>query len=156
MAEEDPTPVQWSAYEYPYERKGGDWYWALGIVVVSFAIAAYLFGNMLFGILILVAGFTVALYGAKPPELLHCEVNKRGVKVNNRVYPYGELRSFWVDEETLPPKLILRSEKVLMPHIIIPLGDANGEDIREFLSEKLSEEEMQEPLSHKIAELLGF
>ena len=43
-----------------------------------------------------------------------------------------------------------------MPYIIIPLGDADPETVRNFLLEYLNEEEHSEPLSHKLMEYLGF
>jgi len=148
--------ITWSAPEYEHKDRGADWYIALGVIAISASVASFLLGNMLFGIFILIGMFTLAMYGMKKPDIIDVEINRRGISANNKVYPFRTLDSFWIEEYAKEPKIIVQSEKLLMPYIIIPLGNTDSEEIRDFLIEYLEEEEHAEPLSHKLMDYLGF
>jgi len=150
--------ISWQGYEYTHHEKSSDWFWALGIVALSSAVTAIIFKNILFALLILIGAFTVALFAAKKPHLIHFEVTRRGVSIDDVLYPFTTLESFWIDEDEHGHlSLILKSQRVVMPYIIIPLSEAiEFEDIRNVLLEKLDEEELNEPISHKILEFFGF
>ena len=150
------STISWQGYEYTYHEKSSDWFWALGIVALSSAVTAIIFKNILFALLILIGAFAVALFAAKAPHLIHFEINRRGVAIDNVLYPFNTLESFWIDEDVHGHlSLILKSERVIMPYIIIPLHDETNE-IRNILLGKLKEEELHEPISHKIFEFFGF
>ncbi len=148
--------LTWTAPEYAHEKKSPDWYWALGIIVIALAITSYIIGNILLSFLILIAGFTIALYGTRHPETLECTLNKTGVRVNNTLYPYSSLEAFGVDETRVPAYFVLKSKKTFMPLIAIPIENIDPEDIRVFLEAKLKEEDLHEPVSQRIMEYLGF
>jgi len=150
--------ISWQGYEYTHYEKSSDWFWALGIVALSSAVTAIIFKNILFALLILIGAFTVALFAAKKPHLVHFEVTRRGVSIDDTLYPFTTLESFWIDEdEHGHHTLILKSQRVIMPYIIIPLVESiEFEDMRNTLLTKLEEEELHEPISHKIFEFFGF
>ena len=149
--------LYWETLEYEHKEKSSDWYWALGIIAVSIAITAVILDNVLFAVLILLGTFLAAVFATKKPDVIRCQINDRGVLINRTFYPYRELESFWVEDSFEGgEKLILKSRKTLMPHIIIPIADISPESAREALREFLEEEEMSEPLSQKIMELFGF
>ncbi len=152
----DKEPLVWETYEYEHSEKTPDWFWAFGIVVVTGVIASYLLGNILFAVLIAIGGFTMALLASRHPDEWTCELSSRGLKINNTLYPFSTLESFWVEDDGVTGKIILKSKKTIMPELIIPLEDLDPGYIREFLSTYLEEEEMHEPLSHIIMERLGF
>jgi len=148
--------ITWSALEYEHKEKSADWYWALGVIAVAGSATAFLLGNILLSILIVIGAFTLAMYGRRRPEMMDVKLGKRGVFVNDTLYPYNTLKSFWVEEQDKESKVLIESEKMLMPYIVIPLNDADPDEVREFLFEYLEEEEHSEPLSHKFMEYLGF
>ena len=89
--------------------------------------------------------------------MVEISINQKGITVEKEMYPFATLESFWVesqDEEN--QKILLKSKKLLMPLITIPLEEHHHLDVREFLLQYLPEEEMHEPLSQKIMERLGF
>ena len=149
--------ISWQGYEYDHHEKSSDWFWALGIVALSSAVTA-IFKNILFALLILIGAFTIALFAAKRPHLVHFEITRRGVSIDDILYPFTTLESFWVDEDEHGHlTLILKSQRVVMPYIIIPLAESiEFENVRNILLSKLEEEELQEPISHKILEFFGF
>ncbi len=149
--------IEWDAHEYEHKERSPDWFWAVGIISVSVAIAAIIFGNIIFGILVIIAAFALSLFAKRPPSSLHIVVDEKGVTRGSVRYPFQTLKSFWIDTEHPHKKIILRSEKMFMPLIIVPLGDeVDEEKLHESLSQFLSEEFHTLPFVEKILEYLGF
>ncbi len=148
--------ITWDSHEYHHFEKNADWYWSLGIIAVSIAILCILFNNLLFAAFIIVGAIAGALYAAREPELAHVELRPHGVKVNNIMYTYHSLESFWVEEFEHPEVLILKSKHLLMPYIIVHLSHVHPDDIRVYLRMHLKEVEHHESLIHKLFEYLGF
>ena len=149
--------IDWEEFEYEFFEKGPDWFWALGIISISIAVTAIILNNILFAILILIGSLTLGIYAVRKPELVHYEVNQRGIVIDDRLYPYGSLDSFWVEHGVKKPKLLVVSKKILMPHIIIPLSPEVDTDLlRDYLLDHVDEEERREPISSRIMEYLGF
>ena len=149
--------IEWDAHEYEHKERSPDWFWAVGIISVSLAIASVIFGNIILGILILISVFTLSLFASRPPSTLHVIVDEKGISRGKVRYPYQTLQSFWIDTEHSHKKIILRSEKLLMPLVIVPLGDeVEVEQLYENLSQFLPEEFHSLPLIERILEYLGF
>ncbi|MBI2618292.1 hypothetical protein HYW58_02465 [Candidatus Kaiserbacteria bacterium] len=149
--------ISWQGYEYDHHEKSSDWFWALGIIALSSAVTAVIFKNILFALLIIIGAFVMALFAARRPHMVHFEINKRGIGIDETLYPFKTLESFWIEEDEHGHHvLILKSQRVVMPYIVIPLSDENMEDARNVLLTKLKEEELREPVSHKILEFFGF
>jgi len=51
---------------------------------------------------------------------------------------------------------LIKSDRKLMPLIVMPLPEDHIDDIDDILKEKLEEEHLEEPLFMKILELFGF
>ncbi len=152
----EPT-LKWQAYEHLHREKGPDWYWVLGIIAAGSALMAIVLGNFLFAILIIVAAFALALHATKTPDLISFEINEKGIVIDTTFYPYSSLKSFWLDEEyNLRDTLIVKSSRLFMPYIVIPLEEISPVEVREFLLDFLEEEEMHEPLLQKLVEYFGF
>ncbi len=151
------TYIKWQAPEYEHREKSSDWFWMVGIITIALVFAAILLKNLLFGILAGLAGFSIALYGARKPSVVNFRIGPKGIEIGNKIYDYENLNSFWVNYD--PPRrkdLILESKKAIMPHIVIFLGDADPEEIRQYLLQFLKEVKIEESLTNTIAKLLGF
>jgi hypothetical protein len=151
------TIVRWSAYEHDHVERSSDWFWALGIVAICAALTSILFNDILFGILIILAAFTMALLARTPPELMHFELSDKGVRINGKLHRFGEIISFWVeDEHNGRPLLLIDTIKFLSPNLIIPIEHIDPTLIRAFLKERTKEVHMKEPVAHKVLEFFGF
>jgi hypothetical protein len=149
--------ISWEAPEHQHVDKTSDWYWALGIIAIAAAGASIIFGNMLFGIVILLAAGTMILVAHRQPNLVQYEVSQRGIRVGNTFYPYGTLESFCLDEECYEgPQLIVKSQHLFVPLIILPVPEDHVHDIDDILSLRIREEHLQEPLAHRLLEFFGF
>ena len=154
--------LEWSALEYEEKERSRDWFWALGIIVVTSSIAAIIFGNYFFAVLLLISGLLLGFFAIKKPEMVSYELDEKGLKIKTRLYPYESIKSFWVQTDSagdsaLQPTLFIKSERAFMPILSIPIENKLAENIRSMmLSKNIIEEEMREHLSEKIMEVLGF
>ncbi|OGG58927.1 hypothetical protein A3C89_03510 [Candidatus Kaiserbacteria bacterium RIFCSPHIGHO2_02_FULL_50_50] len=150
--------IEWDALpHFPHER-GDDWYWVLGIVGVSSAIAAFVLGNVLFGILIILGILVIVIYTTLDThEPITYVISQAGVTVNDVTFPYAKLTSFFIDREHRHgPHLLIRKPDGMNELLIIPIPEEHLDDIDETLSYYLPEEHLEEPLSNRILELLGI
>ena len=154
---EHKSPLHWKALEFIYVEKTPDWYWALWIIAISLAIVAFLFKDPILLILIILAAFALSIFAAKRPDMLDCEINHFGIKMQKTLYPFSSIESFWVEE--LPkrePKIILKSKRWFSPYIVIPLGEIDPETVREHLRPELDEKEHHESVLQYLMDYLGF
>lgn len=149
--------MEWDAHEHEHKERSSDWFWAMGIITISVAVVSVIFGNIIFAIFLLTAVFALALFINKVPETVHVIVDERGITRDRIHYPYSTLMTFWIDAEHSHPKILLSSEKIFMPLIVVPLNlDINLEQLAENLSEHLSEKYHTLPFVEKVIEYLGF
>lgn len=149
----DKKIIRWSAEEFEYSEKSVDWFWAVGVVAVGFAILSIFLGNLLFAILITISAFTLSLHAVKKPRSISFEINDEGVIIDKKLYTYNTLESFWIINKE---KIIIKSKKAVVPFLIIPFQNINPKTLREFLIKNLKEEEMSEPFGQVVMEKLGF
>lgn len=149
--------ITWEALEYIPRKRNTEWYVAVSIVTLAIAVTAILFNNVLFAVLIVVGVFALMLYTARAPKRVEFEISARGIRVDDVLYPYSTLDSFWISDATGIPKLLLKSQKFFMPLMTFPLPeDIDSDDIADVLISFLPEVEHQESLSEHLADRLGF
>jgi hypothetical protein len=150
--------LEWDAPEHHYTEKDNDWYWAVGIITLTGAALAFIFGDVIFGILIIVGVFALVVHASKKPEVVHVVINDRGVVFGNTLYPFITLESFWIDAHQEPPKVLLKSTKTFSPYISVYIMEdqVDREKVREILLNYIAETEHHEPLTFKLLERFGF
>lgn len=151
-----PFRIEWDAQEHEHKERSSDWFWAVGIVAISVAATSIILGNTIFGILVLVSTFALALFINRPPENVHVIVDERGITRDKIHYPYSTLESYWLDTDHPHPKILLQSTKPFLPIIVVPIGDADAEKLDETLKEFLPERYHSLPFIERVLELLGF
>lgn len=152
------APLHFQTYEYEPKERSTDWFWAVGIIAAAIAVTAIIFNNVLFGIVVILASFVLSLYAARPPEVIDVVIDDVGVRIHDKLYPYRTLESYWIEEHQRIPKLFIKSQKLLMPYIIVALNidEAEAHEIDEHLSRHLPEVFHGESIFEKILERLGF
>jgi|SRR3989338_2231311 len=161
--------LKWSALEYEEKERSKDWFWALGIIVVTSSITAIIYGNYFFATLLMLSGLLLGFFAIKKPDVVFYELNNKGLKIRTRLYPYENIKSFWVQIDTITPEtdlphqvalkpiFFIKTERVFMPILSIPIDENMAEDIQSImLSKNVPEEEMKEHPSLSIMESLGF
>ena len=155
--ETEKKPIEWEALEYEDREHGPDWFWALGIICISVAVAAVVYKNYLFAILIILAGGTLAMFAVRKPKTVLYSLTREGVAMGDTLHPWRELHSFGIDARRKDEKkLVIRSHKVLTPYIIVPIRGVDEETLRTYLEEKIPDKGHEEPITHVLFEYLGF
>ncbi len=148
--------ITWTAPEHLYTEKKTDWYWSVGIITLALAAVAFIFGNVITGIFVIVAAAALVLHASRPAQIVTYEINDRGIIAGNVLYPFLTLESFWIPHDEFPPKLILKSRKLFMPFIIMYIDEVDPEKVREVMLTYIAETMHREPLLKHVLERLGF
>lgn len=149
--------MEWETYDHENKEKSSDWFWSVGIIVISVAIVLVIFGNIIGAILVVVATFVLALFAKHEPHVVHVVVNEVGISKDRTMYTFSSLDSFWVDDAHPFKKILLKSKKPLMPLIVIPLGDDVDVDrLHRTLSRILDEEYHVLPFIERLLGLCRF
>jgi len=151
-----PALISWNAPEHIHVEKTSDWYWAVGIITLALAAVVFIFGNVVTGILVLVAAVALVLHASRPPRILYHEVNDRGIIVHETLYPFLSLHSFWIPHDEFPAKIIIKSRKLFMPYIVLYIDEIDPEHVREVMLRYIAETEHHEPFLKHVLERLGF
>ncbi|MDO8604489.1 MAG: hypothetical protein Q7K40_03810 [bacterium] len=158
----DDYTISWVAPEHDHHEHSADWYWAVGIISFSLAVAFVILGNMLLSIIIVLGMGTLLAFAKHPPRNLEYQISKKGVRRGTTLYPWDTLESFWIidgkENVRYPhsPKLLLVSKKPLMPHIVITLTEAVIDEVQETLAQMLHEVPQAEPLPDRLMRIIGF
>src|SRR3989344_1648249 len=147
---DDNEKLSWSALEYEEKERSRDWFWALGIIVATSSIASIIYGNFFFAIFVVLGGVLLGFFAIKKPDVISYELNAKGLKIRNRLYPYENIKSFWV-------QVGASGETSVKPILSMPIDETMAEEIHSvMLSNNVEEKEMKEHPSEKIMEVLGF
>lgn len=150
--------IQWEAHPHLPRVRGDDWYWVLGIIGVSSAVAAFILGNVLFGIVIILGALVMMIYAqVETHDPIPYAISPAGITVQSTTYPYTKLESFYINRQHhLGPHLLVNRTEGLDHILVIPIPDEYVDDIDAMIAIYLPEQHIEEPLSHRIMELVGF
>jgi hypothetical protein len=65
MEETSNEKLSWSAPEYEEKERSRDWFWALGIIVATSSIAAIIFNDYFFAVLLILSGILLGFFAVK-------------------------------------------------------------------------------------------
>jgi len=148
---------EWKALEFEKTEKTKSWFIIPGIITIIIGIFALLTENILFLIIIVLAFFIFYIYANKDPLTIKFRINEKGIKIGKKFFDFDELKSFWVFYS--PPEekeLSIRSKKMFIPYIKIPLGNQNPNEIRKYLLKFLPEKRHKESVVDIWMKRIGF
>jgi hypothetical protein len=156
-------PMVWEEYNYLYFPKDKDWKWSVAIISITIALISFMFSNITFGMLILIATVVLLIHAFKEPRVIRFEINTKGVRVNQEFWSFSDIRSFWIEdnrEHHIHSRILFSTNGLLDSLLVIslPLNVTNDQihDIHEELVKILPEERMNESIFQKALEYLGF
>lgn len=155
----DENPVfAWEAPEYEYIEKHPKWYWITGAVLLAIVIYAIITNSILMAITFILIGMLIYIYAEREPRLIRMEINSDGIVADKIMYEHDDLKSFWIfyEIEAGFKVLSLHSQKTFLPHIHIPIGDANPIMIREVLLHYLPEIRQEMTIVDRLSLLIGL
>lgn len=149
--------IEWTAPEHEHYEKTADWYWWSGIIALIFLGIAISQASFLFAILIIISWITVVIHAARPARDIRHAVTERGLVIDNKLYFWKDLNSFWIFyEPPLRKEIILESKKAIMPRMRIQMGESGPMEIREHMLRFLHEREQEDSLIEMLARLARF
>ncbi len=140
-----PAKIEWTALEFTKYKKDKQWFILPALIALVIIIVAILLKNFLLVVLAVLAIFVVYIYALKEPRKIKFSISGKGIQVDKRLYKLEDLRSFWIFYD--PPEIkeiSLRSKKMFMPYIKIPLGNQNPVEARKILLRFLPEKKHRE------------
>lgn len=149
--------IQWQAPEFSYSPKSAAWYFWLFFATVLLLGFAFYTQNYSFGIIILLSFLLVFAWSRKMPRIIDFAITKQGITIDGKLYPFGELESFWIFYE--PPEIkeiSIKSKKKILHYLKMPLEEENPARVRKILIEYLPEIEQEESIFDSLARLLKF
>jgi len=156
-------PMVWEEYNYLYFSKDKDWKWSVAIVSITIALISFMFSNITFGMLVLIATVVLLIHAFKEPSVIRFEINTKGVRVNQEFWSFADIRSFWIEdnrEHHIHSRILFSTNGLLDSLLVIslPLNATNDQihDIHEELVKILPEQRISESIFQKALEYLGF
>jgi hypothetical protein len=149
--------VEWTAPEHEHYEKNADWYWWSALVAVALFATAIWQDSFLFAVIIVIGWIAIVIHAARVPRDIRHAVTERGLVVDNRLYFWKDLGSFWIFyEPPLRKEIILESKKAIMPRMRIQIGESNPTEVREQMMRFLREREQDDSLIEMLARLARF
>ena len=155
---EQTKKFEWDAMEVDHREKTTDWYWILGILVVVSCVLCLISKNYLLAILIVLGGILIAFYANDRPVAVHVEVSEHGIKLNEYLYTFATMKSFWIYvDHKKRNRLSIITGRAVMPERIVTLpDDTEAKTIRQFLLRFMEEKETKPSLIDLIADSVGL
>ena len=148
--------ISWKAPTHVYREKTSDWFWSVGIIALALAAVCFIFGQILTGIFVILATLALVLHASKPAKVVYHEINDRGIVVDDILYPFVSLDSFWIAHDIQPGKILIKSRKTFMPLIVILIDEVDPESVRDVLLRYITETEHHQQFLHNVLEIIGF
>lgn len=151
--------LEWVSYSNEPIERSEDWFWALGAITIFSMVIAFFFGNILLALIIGLGAFSLYKHEKNPADpTLIVKITKQGVQLNNDLFTYEKISSFWVEEENedKPAKLVLHYQRLFVPNIHIPIIGPSPEAVRLLMLKNGEEEKHVETFTEVIFESLGF
>lgn len=160
-----PSPtaqtISWRALEFQKKERHPDWLWYAGLAFGIAAVLSFFYGNIFFGIFLVVAGVVLIVYAIREPKLLDVTLTPEHIDIKIGDLPhttiaYEKIREFSLDETGKPDKLLVRVEGSFVPVISLPLEGVSADSIRTYLNGKIKEGNLRESNSVKLFDRMGF
>jgi len=149
--------LKWTTPEFEYYKNNQNWFIITSVIAVILFLIAIFAKNFLFALLVGISYFLIITYSLKKPDNIKILINPKGVKVNNTLYKFENLSSFWIFYDYPETKeLSLRSKKTIMPYLKIPIGKENPSRIRRILIKYLPEKKHKESVIDNLAKNIRF
>jgi hypothetical protein len=149
--------ITWSIPEYDHKDRSVDWFWGVGIAVfLAFGIALFT-GNYMFGLFILVAGGSLMLFSARPPQNISITIETNGFTMGTESYGWKKVQGFKIKKDNTGAKLIVHIDKKFLPVYTLRLPNELVAQVNENLLKVVPlEEELDESPSMVFMEKIGL
>ena len=154
MVKDAETIVNWEAQEYVARDKNAGWYVGLAVVGLGFAALAVWLQQWTFLALVVVSIVAIVVYSARPPRMLHYSLSSKGLSEGNRLYDFGQFKSFGIFRDDKRFSIVLTPRKRFSPRVTVYFPESQGEQIVDMFGARLPMEEVKMDLLDKLVRFL--
>jgi hypothetical protein len=151
-----PTILSWNAQEFEPKERHPDWVWYAGLLFAIVATISFFYGNIFFGIFLVVAGTVTIIYALRKPKTIPISIEADAISINNEKILFGAITQFWLDETGKEAKLLLLVKTSFIPTLSLPLEGVSVSEVREAIAPYAKEEELRESRSVALFDKIGF
>lgn len=157
MIHDQTKEYEWDAVEFAHREKSTDWYWGLGIAILTGCILSLIAHNYLLAVLLMIGGILLSIYANDRPRSVHVELSARGIKMNDALYTYETLKSFWMyQDHQNHNRLIIVTGRPVMPERIVTLPDTISPlELRNHLLKFMEEKETKPSIIDVLVDAIG-
>ena len=152
----DMEGLSWTALEFEQQDRHPDWLWYAGLAFAIAAALAFFYGNIFFGIFLVIAGVAVIFFAQRNPSTLAITIGEEEISINDERIKWDRVRQFWIDETGKPDKLLLLVKNSFIPTLALPLEGVSIEQVKEAIAPFAKESELRESRSIALFDRLGF
>lgn len=151
----EQQPVRWQATEYIHHDKTALWFVVFSIVVIVFIlIAIFLIKSITFAVLVPVMAAALVVYSYRPPRVIDYTLSRQGLHINDRLYSFGEFKSFGVIRDDGEYSIMLIPIKRFRPGVTVYFPEEVGEAIVDMLGVRLPMQELKLDVVDKLTRKL--
>lgn len=148
--------ISWKTFEFEKKERHPDWIWTAGLAAAIAATLCFFYGNIFFGIFLILAGAMIIIFALREPKELNIVFQEKELMINAEIIDYANIKQFWIDETEKPDKLLLLVKGSFVPIIVLHLEGVSAQDVRTEMLKHAPEQEMRESFGVKVFERLGF
>lgn len=149
--------ISWTAPEFIHYPKDTSWYLTIGLGALILAGVFFWMKNYLGMVVVILTPLVFYLISRGRAKQIKYLLNKEGLSIGEKNYPFEQLKTFWIIEGPLFATLYLETTKKFLPPLTIYLLRVNHQEVREFLKEYLPEQEGKKEIIHdQISRFLRF
>lgn len=152
----DNSVFWWSAEEERNQQQRGLlWYLSITVLAIALIIFAIIQKNYLFLIFIILAVTVYYLMGRQNPKKHIFRINNQGVTINEKTFPYEDVKGFGFFEKLDKEYLIFETSSFAQKYVLAPIKK-DREKILEFLRKHLPEKQYEENFLDTLEDFLKF
>ena len=146
----------WTTYEFEWFPKTNLWYGGLASVTFLLGVVGVVARSYFFVGFVVIASLLFFYYARRVPDLISFSINSEGIRTGKKMYPYRDLKSFWIFDRSGRRELSLETKSMLNPSVLIPLGDVSPGEVEEYLERIIPAEEHMEGMYDRIMRAVGL
>lgn len=158
MPDKNQKIISWQAPEFRHYPKNTGWYItliALSLIVIVFFIIVE--KDVFAAICLALITALIIIFSRQKPEMVRIELNNVGIKFGKLMYPYKQLKYFWVVNNENHKTVNFHTAAMVNNVVILELENQNPEQVREYLLKYLPEHhETEETQVQRIMHKLKF
>ncbi|MBP6038005.1 MAG: hypothetical protein KA604_01560 [Candidatus Saccharimonas sp.] len=130
--------VRWQGTEYIHRDQTALWYVILAVITIILVVVAYVaMRSITFAVLIPVMAATLVLYTKRPPSINDYALSRKGLYINDKLYPYAQFKSFSVISHNNTHSIVLVPRKRFQIGQTIYFPEETGEQLVDMLAARL-------------------